>query len=324
MCNSISFINSVADSGIWLIRNADDIRKVANVIAKATGSATSKAGTAPTANQLPVIYAGLTNAAEILKQIMDKVLPEDPSATSGEAGQSTTQFADLTGLWVFPSVSGSGLPGRTLYADIVNFMAMNGLQTIIGDSSNELDIAREVAGAVFSVAPQSQATTDPSTGIITLPFDVNAPGQGIDIHGVHVFYTIPLGFEQEDIAWQSHLRLKFSQTQKAIAVSEDKKMSMAFTKANDPAPPYNTTTIAVEWMSGVGTETMSKVQNAVAGHQGYTIISCSFSSIIYYYTVFTTIDIGPLAVAQAFTDAIQANNTNGLPVKITHKSIVLA
>ena len=325
MCISGSLINSTSDCCIWLIRNADDIREVVTAIKNVIGSTSAKQNGNIVGNLLPIIFKGLNGAAAQLTEIVDKVLP----LASVDAEDSTTTYADLAGIWKYPTLAQSGFTGCAFYADIVNFMALHDLPTTVGDSSNEpFDLANAVAGQIFGVLAQTHATTDPSTGITILPFDVSVPAHGIDIHGAHVYYPIPLGQSQ---AWHSHLRLKFIRTQKVIETSEDKKKIMALTMTNKPIPPYNTTTIAVEWMSGVGTEAiMSNVQTKVASLRGYTIVASSFTDINYYFTVFTTIDIGPLAVAQAFSDALEANITAPVAavpcirVIVTHKSIVLA
>src|SRR5947207_9275555 len=75
-----------------------------------------------------------------------------------------------------------------------------------------------------------------------------------------------------------------------------------------PPPPYNSTTILVTWTSGVGTETiMAEVQTQISAmtKPTYDISAHSYSSLGYTYIVFTSTDIGPVAIAKGFTDTTE-------------------
>jgi hypothetical protein len=301
-----SIFGHVADAGDWLLHHANDVVTVGTAILNAAGKSAADTTLDNTNNLLPTIFSGLNGAATALANQMDKVLPipnlsEDPNVT----------YADLTGVWKDPTLAPLGAPRQQFYSDITNFMALHNLPTTVGDSSTEgvldfQDIAKAVAAAVFSMAPQSQATIDPSTGIITLPFDVNASGQGIDIHGVHVFYKIPLGQHE---GWQSHIRLKVVQSNAAKAADANKKKMMALPKATPPPPPYNCTTILVIFQSASGTDTiMSQVQaDILSKNQDWVINATTSTPLQYTYNIFTPSTIFSGAVADAFNESIASH-----------------
>ena len=303
-----SFINSISDASNWFIQNSANIISVISTIVEVTEAGGANPKDDPKDNLLPALFEDLTAAAKVLEKEMDRIMPEPPSGNSSNIGPSTSTWADLKGVWLSPLLSSSnGVPLHAVYADISNFMAMNGIPTIVNvGSGDQFDLARLLAEQMFVGVLSTKTTSDPTSGIIIQPLNIGIPHD--QLLGTIIYYAIPVGFRQEEVALHSHLRLNYIISNETKAATLDSSPRITLPKVDSPKPPYVSTTIAVRWASVVGTNSiMLKVQGIVGAKENYTMLAESFTSLDYYYTVFTPVDIGPIAVAQAFTDAIQAS-----------------
>lgn len=307
-----SIVSGVEDAASWVGHNSDSILNVATTVAKAAGFLELNA--APfdeDDNAFIGIVTNMNKAATKLHEIATDMAPRPVSVT----GDTVEGPFDLTGVWPEPAVVEEGEAPAAICSDVAKFLALNDLPTALSSGRNTVDIAQTLAAQLVAPAAKMAKAADPFIGPPALSFD--ASKHGIKITGQHVYYKVPLGDQGGTNAWHSHTLLWVQKTpgfQKKWA-DEKKKMCVKAADSVDPGTPYNIATVKATWQDNAGVpQIMAKAVQAALessnpkltkepGHLG-----CAW---VYTYQFKTATGVGPAAVLQVFSNAINNNLPSG-------------
>lgn len=312
-----SLVSEVANAGSWLMQNAGNALKAANAVASAAGVATvDEDALSMNSNIFPKLAGDLRTAEKNLTAVIASLAPEPKP---GDDYNVISGPLDLIGIWPEPSLTHEGqVTQPDISGDINKFLSLNGVRTTIGS----IDIGSQLAASMF--APGSPANKVLGAellanggGVIPLSKFIASPGLGIDslkengikITGKHVHYPIPLG-NTGDNAWHSYTRLWVERDQSLDTWEEELKyLSIQPARSLQLDRPYNTTNVSAEWTGTLGAANiMKKSVDKMQKDETFTVQPPHMEGgSCFIYTFRTSVDIGPSAVLNAFSNAISSS-----------------